>query len=147
MSATGLESIDHTVQLTHIWINELDAILGWDNRARSYRLLRSVLQTLRDWLPPNEAADLGAQLPSLLRGVYYEHWRPAAVPVKNRDKAAFFARVDRAFATDPLEDTADSISRVFEFLSQRISAGDVEDVRHALPGELRALWSRTVGVA
>jgi uncharacterized protein (DUF2267 family) len=147
MSTSGLESIDHTVQLTHIWINELDEILGWDNKSRSYRLLRSVLQTLRDWLPPNEAADLGAQLPSLLRGVYYEHWRPAAAPVKNRDRAAFFSRVDRAFATDPLGDTADSVSRVFAFLSLKISAGEVEDVRHALPAELRALWSSVAGVS
>ena len=30
MSAVGLESIDHTVQLTHIWINDLDARLGWE---------------------------------------------------------------------------------------------------------------------
>ena len=27
MSAMGLESIDHTVQLTHVWINDLDARL------------------------------------------------------------------------------------------------------------------------
>jgi len=67
MSAVGLESIDHTVQLTHIWINDLDASLGWENKSRSYRLLRTVLQTLRDWLPVNEAVDLGAQLPTLLR--------------------------------------------------------------------------------
>ena len=35
MSAVGLESIDHTVQLTHIWINDLDARLGWENAAES----------------------------------------------------------------------------------------------------------------
>jgi hypothetical protein len=28
MSAVGLESIDHTVQRTHIWINQLEALLG-----------------------------------------------------------------------------------------------------------------------
>jgi len=34
MSATGLESIDHTVQLTHKWINDLDARLGWEQMSR-----------------------------------------------------------------------------------------------------------------
>jgi len=63
MSAAGLESIEHTVQLTHIWINDLDSRLGWENKHRSYRLLRTVLQALRDWLPVNEAVGLGAQLP------------------------------------------------------------------------------------
>lgn len=72
MSATGLEFIDRTVQLTHSWIKDLDKRLGWENKHRSYRLLRSVLHAVRDWLPVNEAAGFGAQLPELLRGIYYE---------------------------------------------------------------------------
>jgi len=67
MSAVGLESIDHTVQLTHVWINDLDARLGWENKHRSYRLLRTVLQAMRDWLTVDDAAGFGAQLPELLR--------------------------------------------------------------------------------
>lgn len=140
MSAAGLESIDHTVQLTHTWINDLDKRLGWDSKWRSYRLLRTVLQTLRDWLPINEAADLAAQLPELLRGVYYEHWRPAKVPVKDRTKADFLARVDAAFQTDPLDFTSDAVFAVFATLSDRISDGEIEDVRNSLPADLRALW-------
>jgi uncharacterized protein (DUF2267 family) len=31
---------------------------------------------LCDWLQLNEAADLAAQLPTLLRGAYCEQWRP-----------------------------------------------------------------------
>jgi uncharacterized protein (DUF2267 family) len=140
MSTIGLESIDHTVQLTHIWVNDLDARLGWENRHRSYRLLRSVLQALRDWLPINEAAGLGAQLPELLRGVYYEHWRPAATPVKHRHRDDFVARVDSAFKTDPLLFSAEEITAVFDLLSEKIAAGEIEKVRHALPADLRALW-------
>jgi uncharacterized protein (DUF2267 family) len=97
MSAVGLESIDHTVQLTHIWINDLDARLGWENKHRSYHLLRSVLHAIRDWLKVEEAAKFGAQLPELLRGVYYEQWRPAKAPVKRRSKADFIARIDHPF--------------------------------------------------
>jgi len=69
MSQDGLESIDHTVHLTHTWINELDTMLGLNDKHRSYRLLRCVLQALRDWFPVNESADFAAQLPNLLRGV------------------------------------------------------------------------------
>jgi uncharacterized protein (DUF2267 family) len=141
MSATGFESIDHTVQLTHIWINELDASLAWNNKHRSYRLLRAVLQAIRDWLPVNEAVDLGAQLPMLLRGVYYEHWRPAATPVKERSKADFIARIDGAFKTDPIDDTPQAVATVFGLLSAKVGAGEIEDVRKALPRELRALWA------
>jgi uncharacterized protein (DUF2267 family) len=140
MSTVGLESIDHTVQLTHVWINDLDVRLGWENKHRSYRLLRTVLQALRDWLPVNEAAGFGAQLPELLRGVYYEHWRPSATPVKQRHRPDFLARVDVSFQADPLVFTADSVTTVFELLSEKIAAGETEKVRHALPADVRALW-------
>ena len=140
MSAVGLESIEHTVQLTHTWINDLDARLGWDNKHRSYRLLRTVLQAIRDWLKVEEAAKFGAQLPELLRGVYYEHWQPARVPAKRRSKVDFIARVDHAFHADPLVFTSEAVSTVFQFLSDKITPGEIEHVHHALPADIRALW-------
>ena len=140
MSATGLESIDRTVQLTHTWINDLDARLRWNNKHRSYRLLRVVLHALRDWLQINEAADLAAQLPTLLRGVYYEQWRPATVPVKKRSKAAFLERIDAAFVNDQLPDTEFAVMSVFALLADAVTGGEISDVRNALPADLRALW-------
>jgi uncharacterized protein (DUF2267 family) len=141
MSAVGLESIDHTVQLAHTWINDLDGQLQWNNKARSYRLLRAALHALRDWLQVNEAVDLAAQLPTLLRGVYYEQWRPATVPVKERSKAEFLKRIDTAFANDPLPDSEFAVRCFFRLLSHKVTGGEIEDVRHALPADLRALWS------
>jgi hypothetical protein len=114
MSMTGFEGLEHTLQLTHIWINDLDERLEWNNKPRAYRLLKTVLHSLRDWLQLNEAVDLGAQLPTLLRGAYYEQWRPSTTPVRIRSeihchtrrrrswlslncmrtKTAFLARVD-----------------------------------------------------
>ena len=140
MSTAGLESIDHTVQLTHIWINELDAMVGWESKPRSYRLLRTVIQALRDWLPVNDAVHLGAQLPALLRGVYYEHWRPAATPVLDRHRNDFLARIDEAFTTDPILFTPEAVSAVFGLLTDKIAAGEIDNVRHALPADLRVLW-------
>jgi uncharacterized protein (DUF2267 family) len=140
MSAAGLEGLDHTLQLTHSWINELDDRLGWNNKPRSYRLLKAVLHAVRDWLRPAEAADLAAQLPTLLRGAYYEQWRPAAVPVKQRTKADFLARVEDAFRIDPLPQPSRAVTAVFELLSSKVTAGEIEDVRSALPLEIRNLW-------
>jgi uncharacterized protein (DUF2267 family) len=140
MSTHGLETIDHTVQLTHLWINELNEQLGWDDKARASRLLRTVLQALRDWLPVDESANLAAQLPALLRGVYYEHWRPATTPVQQRSKADFLDRVDQAFAKDPVVFPEEAVSIAFRFLSSKVSAGEIDDVYRALPADLRALW-------
>lgn len=140
MSSVGLESLEHTVQLAHIWINELDDRLGWNNKPRSYRLLKAVLHALRDRLQLNEAADLAAQLPTLLRGVYYEAWRPAATSVKHRTKADFLGEVGEAFKIDPLAQPSQAVMAVFELLSKKISSGEIEDVRRVLPEELRKLW-------
>jgi len=140
VSASGLEGIDHAVQQTHIWINEIDRRLGWDNKPRAYRLLKAVLHALRDHLPVGEAADLGAQLPTLVRGIYYDQWRPAAAPVKDRHLESFLADIDISFKSDPIDDTSEAVSAVFGLLSERISAGEIDDVRRALPTTLRALW-------
>lgn len=140
MSTIGLESIDHTVQLTHQWVSELDQRLGWEDKHRSFRLLRTVLQALRDWLPVNEAASFGAQLPELLRGVYYEHWRPAATPVKPRHKADFIARIADAFKVDPFFVSEDAVAIVFELLTDKLTRGEIENVRRALPADIRAIW-------
>jgi uncharacterized protein (DUF2267 family) len=58
------------------WVNDLAEDLGWDER-RAYHLLRQVLPTLRDWLQPEEMADLAAQLPVLIRGIFFEAGGPA----------------------------------------------------------------------
>jgi uncharacterized protein (DUF2267 family) len=140
MSAVGLEGIDHAVQQAHIWINELDGRMGWDNKPRAYRLLKAVLHALRDHLQVSEAADLGAQLPTLIRGVYYDQWRPATTPLRDRHLDAFLAKIDQSFRPDPLDDTAEAASEVFAMLSTKVSAGEIADVRQSLPAEIRKLW-------
>src|SRR6185436_1601070 len=118
MSTQGLEGLEHTVQVTHAWINELDDRLRWNNKARSYRLLKAVLHALRDSLRVNEAVDLGAQLPGLLRGAYYEQWRPATTPIKSRSVEEFLQRVNEAFRRDPLAEPSLAVLAVFQLLSK-----------------------------
>lgn len=140
MSTQGLEALDRTVQLTHVWINDLDRRLAWNNKARSYRLLKAVLHALRDSLLVNEAVDLGAQLPELLRGAYYEQWRPATTPLKLRSIESFVERVSESFHRDPLPDPSMAIIAVFQLLTTKITQGEIEDVKRCLPKKLRDFW-------
>ena len=140
MTIGEFKSFDHTVHLTHEWINELTERLDWDDKRRAYRLLRETLQALRDWLGVNEAANLGAQLPMLLRGVFYDGWHPAGTPVKDRSKEDFFARINQAFEKDPIDRPETAVGAVFEFLNKRVSRGEIDDVRNALPKQIRSLW-------
>ena len=140
MTEPGFEGLDHTVQLTHIWINDVHERLGWGSKHQAYRLLRTVLQALRDRLSVNEAAHFGAQLPILLRGVYYENWRPAAARVKERGKKSFLQRIQKDLAPDSIANLEEAVTSVFEIISARITAGEVADIRQSLPANLRALW-------
>jgi uncharacterized protein (DUF2267 family) len=135
-----LHTIDHTVQLTREWVHELSKLLDWSDEQRTWRMLRVTLQALRDWLDVNEAAQLGAQLPLLVRGLYYEGWQPARTPVRDNSKEAFLARIEDAFAPDPIDDPDEAVCDVFRLLNNRISAGEISDVRQRLPKHLRELW-------
>lgn len=140
MSMTGITSLDHAPQVAAEWLNELSGALFWSDKGRAYVLLRATLHALRDLLPANEAADLAAQLPVLLRGIYCEGWRPSATPVRQRSKADLLARVEAAFAGDPPDDVESCVGAVFDLLRRHVSEGEIDHVRHALRRPIREIW-------
>lgn len=140
MSTTGLKPFDTTLQLTNVWFNELMEEMGWEDRHRAYHALWAVLHALRDHLPVGEVAALGAQLPLLIRGVYYEGWQPAGKPVKQRKLEEFLAEVGAAFGGDR-DVSPEKVTRaVFGVLARHVTVGEIEGVKHLLPAEIRALW-------
>lgn len=143
MSATGLSTFDETVQLSNQWLNELMHAVDWEDKHRAYRLLRATLHALRDRIPAHEAVQLGAQLPMLIRGVYYDGWRLKEAPSPERTKGAFLGHIEAAFKQDPNADTEALVKEVFKLLVRRISPGEIDDVVHMLPAEVRALWPST----
>ncbi len=72
MATTGLKAFDTTVEKTNLWLKEIMAEMGTNDRHRAYLALSAVLHALRDRLPMEEAIQLGAQLPMLIRGLFYE---------------------------------------------------------------------------
>ena len=97
-----------------------------------------VLHVLRDRLTAHEAVHLGAQLPMLIRGLYYENWHMKDAPAE-RTKSAFFNHLNVAIR-DPNVDAEQSARQVFRLLARKISPGEVDDVQQMLPPEVRALW-------
>jgi uncharacterized protein (DUF2267 family) len=144
MSATGLDVFDTTLQKTNGWLQDLMQALNWTDRHMAYSALRATLHALRDHLTVEEVAQLGAQLPMLIRGFYYEGWDPTGKPLRERHLEQFLAHIDRQFSdadrVDSLVDSEQVARAVFWVLTQRISIGEVADVRHVLPAEIRALW-------
>src|SRR5262245_44369731 len=97
MSVTTIPHIEASVYTANVWLKEL----GWEDREQVYHGLRSVLHALRNRLTVDEAADLGAQLPLLIRGLYYEGWDPSSTPVRERRKEVFLHHIAADFRDDP----------------------------------------------
>jgi uncharacterized protein (DUF2267 family) len=141
MGLNAYELFDEPIQKAQGWLSELSADLDWDHPSGVLAALRAALHALRDRLGPAEAADLGAQLPLLVRGLYYEGWRPAGEPWKTRHRAPYLARVEDEMGGYAEQREAGAVVRsVFRLLSRHVSAGELNQVRQALPAEVRALW-------
>lgn len=140
MSSTGLEVFDKTVQTTNAWLNEIMEVIGPD-RHRAYRVLAAVRHSLRDRLTVNETAQLGAQLPILVRGIYYDRWHdPAGKPERLRHKEEFLTAVaDELDYIGPIN-PEQATRAVFAVLHHHIAPGEIEDVKATMPTQLRDLW-------
>lgn len=139
MSTTGLEVFDKTLQTTNIWLKDIMDELGPDRHV-AYRALRAVLHALRDRLIIDEVAQLGAQLPLLVRGIYYDQWDPTARPLPLRSQAEFLTLIAASLADIRPVDPEVAAHAVFRVLEERIGGGEIAQVKAELPHQIRALW-------
>jgi len=141
MTTTGLEVFDTIIQKTNEWLNGIMDELGCD-RHMAYLALRAVLHALRDRLTVEESAQLAAQLPTLIRGFYYEGWTPAGKPRRTHEWE-FLHAIQASFSVSPERPDPKLVARaVLTVLSRHVSQGEVEDVIAILPKDLQALWPR-----
>ena len=140
VSETHVRAFDSTLQTTHRWLRELEMVASLENEAEAYAVLRVVLHALRDRLPADEAVHLGAQLPMLIRGFYYEGWKPSATPKKQRSLEAFLGSMQPLPKLEGELSAEHALRSVFLMLDHRISEGEIADVHQAMPEEVRKLW-------
>ncbi|MCU1257870.1 MAG: hypothetical protein JWO80_755 [Bryobacterales bacterium] len=143
MSTTGLEVFDRTLHKTNIWLKDLMERLDGSDRQEAYVVLRATLHALRDRLTIEEVAQFAAQLPMLIRGFYYEGWDPTGKPLKLRHREEFLTRISQNLRPHDI-DPEQASRAVFQVLAQRISEGEIEDIEHVLPSEIRDLWPSKV---
>lgn len=142
MSANGLDVFDKTLQTTNIWLNEISDRLGPDRQV-AWKVLSTVLHKLRDRLPIELSAHLGAQLPLLIRGVYYDQFEPGRQPSDWETTEDFTAEVAKWLSDIRPVDPDEAIRAVFGVLSRHISEGQIAKVRNSLPKAVRRLWEET----
>lgn len=139
MSDTDPSIIQHSVEKTHIWLSEIAEELGDQDRHYAYRALRAVLHTLRDRLTVDVAAKLAAQLPTLIRGVYYEDWDPSRTPVPTRTVETFLDDVAAEGRMAGETEASIAVTAVARVLRAHISPGEIDEVLAVLPDNFRVL--------
>jgi uncharacterized protein (DUF2267 family) len=137
MSTATVDSIQRTVQKTNEWLADLKRELATDNPAYAWRALSAYLQVLRDRLTIDEAAELAAQLPQLLRGVFYEGFDPGRQPERIRDRETFLAKLAERGRLDGPDEAARVAAAATRVMRRHISEGEVNDALAQLPSQIR----------
>ena len=135
----------HAEHTADRWLAVVARHLGTEDRHHAYRVLRAWLHVVRDRLTADSAAHLGAQLPELLRGLFYEGWQPSQVP-QHYDVDEFTRRVAHEAGIAPA-DVQDAVTAVTEALAELFSPGQLDHALAALPLRLRDRLTEPDGAA
>jgi len=138
--STGLDTFDKTVQESNLWLKDIMERLESEDRHHAYSTLRAVLHALRDRIGSESAAHLGAQLPMLLRGLYYEGWDPTNKPTKERHEEAFVAHIARELPRAGEGEVEQGALAVLDVLSKHVDRGAAVKIATMFPQELRKFW-------
>lgn len=130
--------IERSVEKTHVWLKEIAEELGGEDRHYAYRALRAVLHALRDRLPVDVAAKLAAQMPTLIRGIYYEDWDPSRTPLPIHDLDAFLDRVAHEGRMSGETEASLAVTAVTRILRRHLS-GEIDELLAVLPDKFKTL--------
>lgn len=138
-ATTHIELFDRTIQETQAWLSEVMAETGLRDRHYALQALRAVLHALRDEISVEQNAALSAQLPTMIRGLYFEGWVPNFAP-EHGTSGAFLRKVERTFFgyAEPF-DVERITPGVLGVLERRLS-DECRKIRATLPKDLRDLW-------
>lgn len=145
MSATGLDVFDRTLQTTNIWLKEIMDVLGPD-RQMAWKVLSVVLHKLRDRLPVELSAHLGAQLPLLVRGAYYDQYEPAKQPREWKTRDEFEKEVSDWLGDIRPVDAKDATRAVFAVLGRHLPESEIAKIKEALPKSIRSSFETAPAV-
>lgn len=141
MNESVPESFATTVQESSLWLQSIaDKVAAHGDKELAWAVLGATLHALRDRLQPGAAIHLGAQLPMLIRGLYYDRWRITPEPPKERHREQFFDRVCKELPAGWQLDGEASVRAVFGVMHEKMDPGEITKVIRQMPKELRELW-------
>jgi uncharacterized protein (DUF2267 family) len=138
MSA-GIKPLDRSIQLTLEWLNDIQEEFKWPDKDRVYDATKAVLLATRDRLTVEEAHQFAAQIPMVMKGMFFDGYDPTDKPMLIRNKDRFLEHVRKQFGNRPL-DSENAVRTVAKVLRKKISKGQYEDVVGSMPKEIQKLY-------
>lgn len=142
---TGTRLFDRSLHKTNTWLKEIMDLMNWNNRERALSALRATLHALRDVLPLQENIHLSAQLPIMIRGLYFENWHYHPEPLRLKGIGEFYELVREKLGQGLGRFTTDEIRQFTRcclfVLTDHVSAGEIYDIKGILRRNLKELIS------
>jgi uncharacterized protein (DUF2267 family) len=85
------------------------------------------------------ATKLGAQLPTLIRGIYYEGWDPSHTPMPPHTADTFLEHVVSEGRFSGETEASVAVTAVAAVLRRRLTPGEIDPILAVMPEKLRAL--------
>lgn len=136
----GVHEFDDVLQDANAWLKAVMEQLKSEDARVGRTALKATLHVLRDRMPPDSAVHLGGQLPTVIRGLYYEKWHMAGKPSRERHLEAFLDHLATEIPQGMRLDPENAACAVFEVMSDKVDHGEIAKVIQVLPLELRDLW-------
>lgn len=133
-----LDVIDRTVGKTYQWLHAVRQRGGFADLHQAYQALRAVLHALRDRLEPDLAAHVAAQLPLLVRGVFYEGWNPSRAPAR-ASLASFLERVEKEAGLKGTSEAEEATRAVLAVCWDELGEGTMGHLISVLPSDFALL--------
>jgi uncharacterized protein (DUF2267 family) len=140
MSSTKVSSLDRSIQSSIEWLNDIKEELKWKDDERVYAATKVTLQTLRDRMIVDETFELAAQMPLLLKGIYFDGYDPSGKPLTIRSREELFDEIQDRF--DKAEGLSGEIitRAVLKVLYKRAGEGEMDDIKENMPADIQGLF-------
>jgi len=134
---------DASVRESNGWLEDVMRETGLDQR-QALIALRAVLHALRDATTVRQSSYFVAEMPALIRGIYFERWDAGRAPATDHDSRSFFARVRSGLGDLGDDHDVALIARgVFHVLERRLPDAAAK-IKRMLPRELHELSAPSV---
>lgn len=126
------------------WIDEIAVLMRvGDRKDVAWNALRGVLHAIRDRLAPEEVFHLSAQLPMLIRGLYFESYQLSEKPEKfHLDEMV--TRIEDTLGPALDINAEQAFKAVLLVLYDHVSKGQLNDMYGAMPKDIRGLWDKSI---